>query len=437
MTPLPPAAAQALERLDRVMLVSLLVTPLLLMHTRAIAEVSVAVVGLGFLGRCAVLGDWTWVRRGWAPFALVWWAWQIVCSLPIPALHLGEGGSKSLIQALLTIRFIVLVAAMEHCVLRAVTARRWLYGVLAASAAYIAFQCLFQFAFGRNTYGWPRYGDGELTGPFGRPRAGPPLARLLMPAILPPVAALLARPGVGWTLAGTALLIGGMAVVVLIGQRMPMLVAGGSLLLAGLLMRPLRVPVLIASATTVALLAASPLVAPAAYHRLVVKFADQMAHFPSSHYGQLYTRAWTIGVNNPITGLGHDGFGTGCPLPENFRPSLDGGQPDGGGAAICWVHPHNTYLQALDDGGFVGLALFCLMIGAWLVPLWRGIAHDPSPLRVGLFASLAVQMWPVQAANGFTSIPMGGWFFLILGWGLAEARAALSAGGSNEPDERR
>jgi O-antigen ligase len=422
-----PEPVRLLEHLDRVMLVSLLLTPLLLMHTRALAEVTIALIGLGFLGRCAVTRDWTWLRTGWVPFALAWWVWQVICSTPIPALHLGEGGMASLTQALLTIRFIVLIAAMEHCVLNDPGARRWLYGVMAASAAYIAFQCLFQSVFGRNTYGWPRYPDGELTGPFGRPRAGPPLARLLMPTILPPVAALLARPGVMGTLAGIGLLIGGMLVIVLIGQRMPLLVALGSLLVAGLLMRRLRVPVLVAGVMTALLVAASPVVAPAAHYRLVVKFGEQLAHFPTSHYGQLYTRAWSVGMNNKLTGMGHDGFGTGCPRPENFRPSLDGAQPDGGGAAICWVHPHNLYLQALADGGLVGLALFCGMMAAWLLALWRGVWARPDPLRVGLFASLAVQIWPIQAANGFTSIPMGGWFFVILGWGLAEARAAARA----------
>lgn len=146
---------------------------------------------------------------------------------------------------------------MEHAVLRLDRARSWFYAAMAGSAAYIAFQCLFQFTFGRNTYGWPRYPDGELTGPFGRPRAGPPLARLLMPAILPPVAASLSRRRLRWTLAGIGLLIGGMAVVVLIGQRMPLLVAVGSLLVAGVLMRQLRVPVMIAAVMTALLLAAS------------------------------------------------------------------------------------------------------------------------------------------------------------------------------------
>ena len=59
---------ESLQRLDRVMLVSLLLTPVLLMHTRALAEVTIALIGLGFLGRSAVTRDWTWLRTGWLPF---------------------------------------------------------------------------------------------------------------------------------------------------------------------------------------------------------------------------------------------------------------------------------------------------------------------------------------------------------------------------------
>lgn len=76
------------------MLVSLLLTPLLLMHTRALAEVTIGLIGIGFLARCAMLRDWSWLRGGWVPFALAWWVWQVICSTPIPALHLGEGGTN-------------------------------------------------------------------------------------------------------------------------------------------------------------------------------------------------------------------------------------------------------------------------------------------------------------------------------------------------------
>lgn len=417
-----PSASPLVDRLDRTALVALLLTIPLLLHAHGFAEASIAVTGLSFLARCAILRDWTWLRSTWVRVALVWWGWLTLCSVPIPSLGMGEGGWRSFLQAILTVRFIVLMAAMEFVVLRTASARRWLYGLVAASAAYIAAQCLFQFTFGRNTYGWPRFVDGELTGPFGTARAGPPLGRMLAPAMLPPVLALLGRRSVGGWLGGLALLLGGVGVMVLIGQRMPLVLTLGSLVVASLLIRRLRIPVLAAGIATGLLLAASPVIAPTAYNRLVVKFSNQMQNFASSHYGLLYTRATTIGVRHPVNGLGFDGFGTACSKPEYFRPSLDGSRPDGGGAGICWVHPHNFYLQALTDGGFVGLALFCALAIAWLVPLARGLWRDPDPLRVALFATIAVQLWPVQSTSGFTSMPLGGWFFLLLGWALAEAR---------------
>jgi len=39
-----------------------------------------------------------------------------------------------------------------------------------------------------------------------------------------------------------------------------------------------------------------------------------------------------------------------------------------------------------------------------------------------LFATMAVQMFPIQSSNAFTSLPMGGWLFMLLGWALAESR---------------
>jgi len=171
------------------------------------------------------------------------------------------------------------------------------------------------------------------------------------------------------------------------------------------------------------LTAATVVVSPPTYHRLVQKFSSQMDHFATSQYGQLYARALEIGEQHPATGRGFDGFRTGCAMPRYFRPSFDGSQPDGGGAAICAQHPHNFYAQALDEGGVPGLILFAALAIAWLAPLARGLWRDPQPLRVGLFATVLIQLWPFASTSAFTSMPMGGWFFLLLGWGLAEAQA--------------
>jgi O-antigen ligase len=163
---------------------------------------------------------------------------------------------------------------------------------------------------------------------------------------------------------------------------------------------------------------------PPTYQRLVGLTTVQLENFPTSQYGQLFARATEIGLRNPLTGLGFDGFATGCKQPRYFRPSFDHVQADGGGAAICWRHPHNYYLEAFANGGFVGLTLFCVMIAAWLAPLGHGLWANPDPLRVGLFAAVFAHLWPVQSTSAFTSMPMGGWFFLVLGWALAETRQA-------------
>jgi hypothetical protein len=413
---------RGLLALDRTALGAVLLTPLFLLHAHGIAEGAIGVADVCFLIRSFITRDWAWLRTPWLLIALALWAWLLVCSLPIPALGLGEGGRPELIQALVMVRFPVLIAAMEHAILRDAAPRRWLGWVVAASAAYIAGQAIIQFVFGRNLYGEPAGADGVLSGPFGKPRAGPPLARILLPALVPAVAALLRRPGVGSMIAGYGLLLVGVAVMVLIGQRMPLLLTLLGIVVVALLLRQLRPAMIAAAVVAGLLLAASPVVAPQVYYRLVEKFSSQMETFASTPYGELYTRALTIGADNPLTGLGMNGFRHGCPEPRYFRPSFDGKQADGGGAEICWHHPHNYYLEALDDGGFVGLALFCAQAVAWLATMGSALRREPRPVLVGLFAAAVIQLWPIASTTGFYTLPVAGWSFLLLGWGMAEAR---------------
>ena len=223
-----------------------------------------------------------------------------------------------------------------------------------------------------------------------------------------------------------ALLLLSLVVMVLIGQRMPLVLMVLGLIIVAILIQRLRPAILATALVGALLLAASPVVAPSAYYRLIEKFSNQLEHFAVSPYGQLYARAWEIGRRNPVTGMGFDGFGTGCPQPRYFRPTFDNSQPDGGGATICWDHPHNFYLQALNDGGFIGLALFCATRLAWLVPLGSRSVARPGTVagrlvRRNLRSALADPV--VDRVHQHAD-----WrrFFLLLGSGNGRGASAIT-----------
>jgi hypothetical protein len=406
--------------LERIALVAmLLVTPSLL-NARALADVLFSVTAILFLIHCARTRHWAWLRQGWVPFAGAWWIWEMVCSLPLPPPFYGSW--PNLVQAAAMVRFFVFAAALEHWLLRDPRPRLWLRWVVQAVAAYIGIQCLYQYATGRDFYGFGRWADGELTGPFYKPRAGPELVRILFPAMLPPVMALIAQKSLILRTGGVVLAALGIAIMVLIGQRMPVLLTGLGLVVSALLLPRLR-PVAIAAILVGGLvIAASPVIAPQTYYRLVEKFSRQMDHFQVSPYGYLLRRADEITEQHPVLGRGFNGFRVGCPLPRYYVGWTKKPGDNGGGAIICKQHPHNFYTQASTDGGYPGLILFSLMVLAWLRDMGRGLWRNPDAVRVGLFAAALIHLWPIASTSAFTSLPVSGYFFVILGWGLAETR---------------
>jgi O-antigen ligase len=418
----PPGTTTALRYLDRASKVAVLAMVPCMLHAFAIAEVAIAVIAVAFLARSALLRDWGWVRQGWFPLAMIWWLWVLFCSLP----GIGQGGVPSLVQAVVVVRYLLLAAALQHYVLRDANTRLWLWRIVAACAAYIAIQAVLQAITGYNLYGNTRWVDGELTGPFYKPRAAAPLSRLLFPALLPPVALLLARRTPRAGVAAGVLTAAALASVVLIGQRMPLLLTLLGLVVSAALLPTMRKAVLAALVSGAVLVAASAVVVPPTFYRLVTKFSAQMEDFPESPYGLLAARAVAIEEQNPWFGRGFNGFRTGCAEPRYFHGWTWPANPNdnGGGLNGCNLHPHNHYLQAMTDAGLPGLVLFSALVLAWLVILARGLWRRPDALRVGLFVAALVQQWPLASTSSAFAVEIGGLFFLLLGFGLAEAEAA-------------
>ncbi len=402
-----------------------LALPLALLHARAVAEILIACIDVLFLGHSLLTRHMAWRHGAFFAASCVWWLWLCLCSA------VGSGG---LLLAILAIRLPVLAIALGEWVLagtdRAAERRRhavWL--TVAAAAAWVALESWQQTLTGTNLFGDTRWSDGALTGPFFKPRAGPAFILVFFPALLPPVMRLLARPGWRPRAGGIALAVAAALTMVLIGQRMPTMLMMFGLGVCALLTPRLRLPLCAAAGAGLALLAATPWVSPATYAKLVGQTSDQLGHFAQSAYGVVFVRAITVGELRPWLGQGFDGFRRACSLPAVMHGVAWLGVPDrhrNGGLLACNIHPHNYYLEAFDNAGLPGLVLFAAMTGLALARLAHGLKQDAAPLRLGCFVGALVALWPIASTSAFTSMPNGGWVFLVLGLGFSLApRLAL------------
>jgi hypothetical protein len=415
------------ERADRLALsaatLCTLLLPVALLHARALAEILIAMTDALFLVHLWVEEIWAPENRAWLRSRLLWAAclwclWQIVCSV------FGTGG---LGLALVLFRLPLLAAALGSWVLVWPRTRRWLWWMLAAAALWITVEAWQQYALGTNLFGVPRWGDGALTGPFNRPRAGPALILILFPVMLPAAAALLACHDWPRKIGGVLIAVLGAATVLLIGQRMPSALLLLGLGLAGLLLPRLRIAAGLAVLIGVGLLAATPVVAPATYQKLIVRTQEQLTNFVYSPYGELWVRAAVLAQQHPVTGLGFDGFRRGCGDPHAVQglPLLGVTLAEARIATdACNIHPHNYYLEQADNGGVPLLLLFCGMVALAGARLASGIRRGFDPLRAGLLVAFTVALWPFASTSGFTAMPNAGWIFLLAGFGLAEAAQA-------------
>ncbi len=413
------AAARVQTKLQRGLLAAAtgatLLLPWALLYARAIGDGVLTVIVLLFLASRLAARDTAWLRSPWTRLALAFWGWMLFCTLL-------TAGLQPIGQALAALRFFLLVPALESWVLTAEPARRRLWYSVLAAAVWILVECWQQYILGLNIFGRPRWPDGALTGPFRGPVAGPTFLWLFFPAFLPLCFLLLRRERRLDRICGLAVPMLAAVTMILIGQRMPAVLMALGLLISGLLFRPLRLPVILTVGIGAVALALLPVVSPPAFAKLVVHFTEQMEHFWATPYGLIFGRAVTMVHAHPWLGLGWDGYRTYCMQPEYLTglPWLPIGDP----ASIvgCTIHPHNYWLQIATSCGLPGVALFGVLAASWIRGIRGGAGHPANDRRSALLVIVLVSLWPIASTTSLFTVPNAGWFFLMVGWGLAEAR---------------
>ncbi len=388
--------------LDRARPGCVLLCPLFLLHGRLVADVLLAIVAVAFLARSALARDWRWLRTRWV---LGRGAGGRGCCCARCQGGCGRGRWRR---------------CASWC-----SWRRWSTGCCGCRGAGCGWPGWLRWR--RSTSPRRRAAVGHRAQPAGLRPVGrwradgavpaPAGRRAVVPPAVPRRAAG-ARMGARLGPLGRAgLLVGGRAVVVLIGQRMPVLLTGLGLLVTALLLPRLRTGVL----------------APASGRRCCWPRPPWWCRRPSTGWstssppdgafpGQPVRPDHRAGGGDdrahPVFGLGFDGFRHAAPTRR--ISSAGAAATAAGPTCACSTRTTTTCRRRWRPGC---RAWRCSRAGA-------GLAAAARPRAVagpGAAAGRAVRRRPDPGVAGrldqrLPSMPLSGWFFLLLGLGLAETR---------------
>ncbi len=119
-------------------------------------------------------------------------------------------------------------------------------------------------------------------------------------------------------------------------------------------------------------------------------FTEVLKNFDKSAYGEIYMSAFHMWNDYKITGIGLNNFNILCNENDKYRKyNKNFG---------CTTHPHNLYIQALVETGFIGLIIFVIVV---LMMLYKIYLIEEKNIRFPLIAAYLTIFWPIMSTGSF------------------------------------
>ena len=138
---------------------------------------------------------------------------------------------------------------------------------------------------------------------------------------------------------------------------------------------------------------------------------------PGSGHGVIFSSAIHTWLENPVLGRGIKSFGITCRANQFiFIPSKTeyGGKKN----RTCAPHPHNYYLEILNDTGLVGLILliiFLILISVKNINFYRGKNFEHKIINYFLILTLLTEFIPLRSSGSFFSTGNASFIFFLIG----------------------
>lgn len=384
--------------------------PILLIFSRALADITVLSLGLIFLFKCHQEQDWFWLKNTWFKLNIVFWAYLLFVNTP-----LSINVTDSLLHAFFYLRWPLFSAALAYWIFNDEIRQKKFLIALSVVSTFVVFDTALQYINGVDIFGIPKFSAVRLTGPFSAPVPGIMMLRVLFITLFLTILFDHLKKPINRILLILTILIVSIIFMLITGERMAfILFLTGSIVVLiglGLEQKAHQSKLMAGFAIMITLVASLLLLAPDTAERSVYSIYTKLIHFADSDYGLVFRAAFEAWKHAPI-------FGSGI---HSYRETCEqiGLLPQWG---IACSHPHNLYLQIAAETGLVGLVLFVTMVGGIFYTTLFKLIRSKQWLMAGLcFTVLYVSFWPLIGGISILNNGVAALVWLGVGWVLSMA----------------
>ena len=386
--------------------------PVLLIFSRAVADITLFLFCLAFVFKSYQNSDWAWAKQTWFRLSLLFWIYLLTVN---SALSIDR--FDSFLHALFFIRWPLFAAAIAYWLFLNQTRQRHFLIALLATILFVMLDSSLQYFTGRDLFGHELESPTRLTGPYTRPIPGIMMLRVLFiglfaALILPQFKSASRR--ITFVL---LLLCIGLKFMFITGERMALMLfsSGAIVVLFGLYLEQKKHQTLVLCGTLIILFAfiSTVLLFPEVAERSVYSISNKLNTFANSDYGVVFRAAIAAWQENPLWGSGFHTYKSIC--NEIGLLAQWGAQWN-----MQCTHPHNLYLQLAAETGLFGLILFSLMISAIYIKALNQHFHSKQWLITSLsFTILTVCFWPLIGGISLFNNGVAALVWLGVGWVLS------------------
>ena len=366
------------DRVNTLRKIALILTallPLLLLFSRALADVATILVGILFVTYCIKEKYYNFLKQPISIALLLLWAWFLISSL-----FAFSSISKAFSVSFVFVRYILFFFACINWLFTETAAIKFAIKIITITILIAALDTLLQFTTGTSISGKPQMG-GRLTSFLRRPDIGIYLAKLIFP--LAAFWLWQASSDRKNLLLSCFLLFFVISIVLLTGERTATALClasiGGILLIIGVSNKNLRSYVLLGITGIFGMFSILVYRSEFLYARMM-NFISDIGNFPDSLYGQLFKASLlTWKEHGFFTGVGLRQFRDVCPT---FQAS--------GQVTYCDLHSHNIYLEILSESGLVGLILFSVFVMLCLYQIWQSSIATYNKNTIGFVSNICI-----------------------------------------------